>query len=293
MTKTNNPLLSFSAKGSLGKSLTFQKTKAGVYVRRSPTPSDPQTLPQMYARWRYQDCLQLWSELSTAEKALYRPAASRNHRTPMAQFLSDYLGLMPDIAGLWHLDERQGSIAYDSSPNLNHGTVFGALPIEATVDYGRCFDGIDDYIKIPNAPSLYVSPDMTLMCRITRSLDNYRYWVSKRDAFSLGQHTVGRMVWIDSTVALKYSDLNALPKGQTTHAAVVISGTSLTFYANAIPVGVRVCAPLAPSAFNLLLANWWGGGKVKGTLDDVVIYNRALTQAQIAAHVPRHFPLTS
>ncbi len=76
------------------------------------------------------------------------------------------LGLMPaasvgaspgSIVGLWHLDEGTGSIASDSSGNANDGTLSGGK-------FGNAlrFDGVDDYVNVPNPSSLHITDKLTV-----------------------------------------------------------------------------------------------------------------------------------
>ncbi|MDI6789034.1 MAG: hypothetical protein QME51_11740, partial [Planctomycetota bacterium] len=54
------------------------------------------------------------------------------------------------LIGWWRLNEKAGSVAQDSSGNGNHGTVYGARWSSRYLS----FDGVDDYVVIPNNPSL-------------------------------------------------------------------------------------------------------------------------------------------
>jgi hypothetical protein len=58
--------------------------------------------------------------------------------------------------GLWHLDDDAGTTPIDNSGNGNHGSFSGA-PIWSTSSqfgYALTFDGTDDYVSIPDAPSV-------------------------------------------------------------------------------------------------------------------------------------------
>lgn len=71
-----------------------------------------------------------------------------------------------NTVGLWHFDEGTGSIAYDSSLNANHGTIYGATwtgtpPTWVEGKYGKAlsFDGMDDYIGIPGTDFSFMTED--------------------------------------------------------------------------------------------------------------------------------------
>ncbi|MEM2144901.1 MAG: DUF2341 domain-containing protein, partial [Candidatus Jordarchaeaceae archaeon] len=68
--------------------------------------------------------------------------------------------------GVWHLSETiggSGSIK-DSTSNNNHGTTYGNPNLGAIglVDSAIDFDGIDDYISIPNSASLQFTNSLTI-----------------------------------------------------------------------------------------------------------------------------------
>lgn len=58
------------------------------------------------------------------------------------------------VAGIWHFDEGEGDIAYDSSGWANHGSVSGAGWTTGKENNALNFDGIDDYVSVPASSNL-------------------------------------------------------------------------------------------------------------------------------------------
>jgi len=72
-----------------------------------------------------------------------------------------------NFKGVWHLNENPAETIRDSTINDNNGASHDSMTILNTVEgkVGKCidFDGIDDYISIPNSVSLCPS-EVTLVC---------------------------------------------------------------------------------------------------------------------------------
>ena len=69
-----------------------------------------------------------------------------------------------DLVGYWKFDEGNGSVAGDSSGLGNDGTIYGASWVSSSPDGSTAlsFDGIDDYVKVPDDFSLDLTGDMTI-----------------------------------------------------------------------------------------------------------------------------------
>jgi hypothetical protein len=112
-------------------------------------------------------------------------------------------------------------------------------------------------------------------------------------AYSLygGSENGGPGTWVrHSWMTTSSRSTRALPVGQWTHIAATYDGTTLTFYRN----GKRVAYRSAPAPINstggLLRIGGndiWDDEDFHGAIDDVRIYDRALTGSQITADMSR------
>ena len=67
------------------------------------------------------------------------------------------------IVGLWHLDEGIGTTAYDSSGYGNDGTIQGNPAwVSGRIGKALKFDGIDDYVEVPDSASLDITDKITV-----------------------------------------------------------------------------------------------------------------------------------
>ena len=80
-----------------------------------------------------------------------------------------------DAVLILHFDEGSGTIAKDESGHGNDGTIYGATWTTGVSGKALEFDGVDDYVEIPDNPSLDLDHDFTIMAWAnldTGSLEN-------------------------------------------------------------------------------------------------------------------------
>jgi hypothetical protein len=209
---------------------------------------------------------------------------------------------LPGIVAYWKFDEDSGTIAYDSV-GANHGTVYGAIWVDGKIGGALNFDGTDDYVSVEDSVSLKPAEEITVESwvmpdSISANYGNYivsKYavdWVGGyvqyitlqgRAAFSMktttGTNSVvsniilspGNWYYIVSTydgAAIKIY-INGKLEGQINH-----SGT-FVHTANKLTIGIRNFNP----------SNW--PCYFDGTIDEVAIYNRALSPEDIQQRYQR------
>ncbi|MHC4500253.1 MAG: LamG domain-containing protein [Planctomycetota bacterium] len=65
------------------------------------------------------------------------------------------------LVAWWKFDERDGTIAYDSAGN-NHGTTHGAAWANGRIGGALDFDGGNDYVSVPHDAGLNITGDITI-----------------------------------------------------------------------------------------------------------------------------------
>lgn len=100
----------------------------------------------------------------------------------IARYDNDFPPLGPDARfkddehtlALYHFDEGTGDVVRDSSGNGHDGTIHGATwlradgtPVEPLVDHALRFDGVDDYVEIPDLE--LVDGPVTIEARVRRT----------------------------------------------------------------------------------------------------------------------------
>ncbi|MCJ7571689.1 MAG: LamG domain-containing protein, partial [Candidatus Thermoplasmatota archaeon] len=91
--------------------------------------------------------------------------------------------LTTGLVGYWSFDEGSGSIAHDDTGNGNDGTIYGASWTNSSVLNGALdFDGLDDYVVIPDDETLDITGDLTISLWVNlREIENeFQIIFSKR-----------------------------------------------------------------------------------------------------------------
>ncbi|MGB7768100.1 MAG: LamG-like jellyroll fold domain-containing protein [Verrucomicrobiia bacterium] len=212
----------------------------------------------------------------------------------------------PGLVAAYSFDEGAGTTATDASGNTNNGTIGSA----AWTHYGRyggalMFDGTTAFVTVTDAASLHLTSGMTLEAwvnPVTVSTDpggdfsdiiykgqgenkngtfndNYYLEESSPDNYSPdGGGTFG-------TLNIGTYGTIGLPANQWSHVAVTYNGTLLELYVNGVPVSsLAQTGNIASSTGALTIGgDSYYGQYFWGIIDEVRVYNLALTQAQIQA----------
>ncbi len=196
----------------------------------------------------------------------------------------------------WKFDEGSGTSAIDSSGNGYTGTLINDpqyVPLACLENpYGLHFDGANDYVDLPDSVSNVSSFTFAAWVywegggRWQRIFD---FGQSTSDYFMLSLTSwddTMRFVIKDNGGAEQMIDAPMLPIRQWAHVAVTLQGNTGKIYINGIEQAVSNA--ITYQIANVIGSNTWLGRSqyiadpyFQGTLDDVFIYNRALSAEEI------------
>ncbi|MBS3094588.1 cellulase family glycosylhydrolase [Candidatus Pacearchaeota archaeon] len=198
-----------------------------------------------------------------------------------------------DLISHWKLDETSGTTADDFIGN-NDGTLMNnPTPLWTTGKFGNAlsFDGVDDYVELGNSASLKpslltVSAWVYLDSTVTDSYpkiidgnnDNYGYQLFYNAiggagfTFSTGTGLIGKGI-----------PSNITTQNQWVHVVGVHDASSNKIYVNGVLIGTIPASEIDYSAITTMrLGNRGNDARHwKGMIDDVRIYNYALTATEI------------
>ena len=202
------------------------------------------------------------------------------------------------LAGYWNFDQGSGATAYDSSGNNNHGTIYGTswFWTNGKVNGALYFDGSDDYVDCGNRETLDPTQEATIEA-----------WVN----FDILPSDVGHIMEIASRSGGGTDlDLQAEPDNRIKFfigpgspnvvvsntvveidkwyhvAATYQAGSNMKIYVNGAlekTTTISITRNSNSNNFSIGQSLIWSGRFFEGKIDEVKIYNRALSEEEIEA----------
>ncbi|MBN1529109.1 MAG: PQQ-dependent sugar dehydrogenase, partial [Thermoleophilaceae bacterium] len=234
-----------------------------------------------------------WSDGGASAHSIVAPS-STTPATYRATYSEVACTTPANLAGAWGFDETTGPTTADASGNNNTGTISGATRTTSG-RYGSAltFDGVNDIVNVADSASLDLTNRATLEA-----------WVNPNALGSawrtaLLKEQPGQLVYalyanndfsrpsghLFTTSDLATTGTAPLALNTWTHLAMTWDGTTQRLFLNGVQVSSQaVSGTLVNSAGALR----FGGNNVwtewfSGALDEIRIYNRALTQAEVQA----------
>ncbi len=196
----------------------------------------------------------------------------------------------PNLVGWWKFNEGSGIDVNDSAgsnhgvlvyePNWTTGQIGGALQ----------FDGVDDYVEIPNSSSLQLTNAITVaVWAKVNEFDVWRAMVSKGQS---GSHEYWLGYNYDNKLDFKFNGQSGININANTvitdsdwhHLVGVYDGNDIYVFVD----GILDSTPMSyvdindnTGSLNIAYTPYWGYGWLDGFLDEVSIYNRSLTEDEI------------
>jgi hypothetical protein len=228
------------------------------------------------------------------------------------------------LVGYWDMEEGgSGTKVYDRSGNGNDGDfgpymatstnpwAGGIIPLSGGKTGGGAlqFDGVDDYVEVPDSVSLdglgsltieaWIKPEVAQQGGIVTkgTYDGARYWVYQLETasdatlyFSINDVNYNRfeLRTVDTVPLDSWSYVAAVWDGATGDAKIYINGVEVAATASAI---ISMADNTYPAYIGKQSNVTYGDKFFNGVIDEVRIYNRALSAAEIRYHYNRGGPV--
>ena len=206
------------------------------------------------------------------------------------------------LAAQWQFNETSGTSAADSSGNGNNGTLHGVTWVKGKMGNAAKFDGSKSYIEVADSKSLDLPTSFTITAWINLAeVGNGRQvLLQKKAAGKNGVYTNYTLYaqWTQDALALVIGDgtrrvgyLSTKGLGTANkwhHIAVAFGGGKVRFYIDGAPAGEEA-ATIKPYTNNasLIIGRYTNADNtpkffLHGAVDDLRIYNKALSETEIA-----------
>jgi hypothetical protein len=196
----------------------------------------------------------------------------------------------------WKLDEASGTTAVDSEGGHDGTLINGPVWTLGQIDGALGFDGNNDHVVVADAPSLDISNKITLSAWVKPGKTDTQYVIRKaqysstdgyelslsstgKSFFRLNQASSGDTYRIDSTSLYPNDGVSWM------HIAGTYDGAVLRLYINGVEeASLNAIVGIGTNATDLSIgAQADGSGVIEGAIDDVKLFQDALTAEEVAA----------
>lgn len=272
------------------QSVVITCSTTGVTLRVTTDGSAPSEMSPIYG-----------APLTLTTSATVRARAYRTGLAPSEETTASFTLFTLGAVAHWRLDERFGSVAYDHSGSGRTGTVVGATRVAGARDRALSFDGADDYVHAGpwsvagtsltlcawvRLASPFQDNDARLISKAVGSAEQDHYWMLSLTTVSSQPRLRFRLKTGGSTTTLIASSGN-LALDTWYHAAAAYDGSAMRLYLDGVEVGS--VAKSGSLSTDDAVAIFLGANPpntyapLRGALDDVRIYNIALSASEVQA----------
>jgi len=209
----------------------------------------------------------------------------------------------PSLMGYWSFNEGSGTVAADTSGHGNNGQLMnGPVWVPGRIAGALKFDGADDYVLVPhNAALLPTGNEVTVSVWINAQRHTGPNNATWQGILSKGDNPRLYSLYTEASGVLHFSTgpstgfVGTLSTGQVplkewVHIVAMVSGGQHVYYINGQPAGTSGSGATLPansnSPFNIGRSPDETDREFLGMIDDVRLYNRALTAAEIKKLIP-------
>ncbi len=216
-------------------------------------------------------------------------------------------------AAYWKFDEGSGTVINGLSGNnnpgvyygesFNDGTITGATQVSGKYGSALRLDGIDDYVEVPNSASLNPTDAITIEAWIRQNQQGDELimkfgtdWATNSYGYSLITSNDGSVSFWIGVGTYPFPMLSTGPNNFTLnnwhHLAATYDRNKMKIYVDGVlKAETPETRAIVPTSGTLFISTPWAQ-YYNGTIDEVRIYNRALTGEEIQEDMNSAYPIS-
>jgi hypothetical protein len=200
------------------------------------------------------------------------------------------------LVGYWNFDQGSGTTAYDSSGNNNHGTIYGASWTSGKVNDALFFDGVNNYVDCGNGETLDPTREATIEAWVNFDIlpsdAGHIMEIASRSGggtdLDLQAETDNRIKFFVGPGTPNVAVSNTVVEIDKWYhvAATYQAGNNIKIYINGAleeTTSISITRNSNSNNFSIGQSLYWPGRFFEGKIDEVKIYNRALSEEEIEA----------
>ena len=309
MPKISGPLMSQTAHGSLAKQVIYSKKNTGQQVRDFHYPKKNPSLKQYTQRHIIGLLTAQWQTMTEMQKAIWEGLA-KAQKSAMSGFnffiktaendLYSYHGLV----GYWSANEKDGAILYDYSGNNNHATLGPTYPTTCPEridsfrqNYGKAlfYSGPVKYGLVPHSATLDILDEISIEFYCNDYWSFIHRYICAKNLSSEVDVDYGVFSNIETVLYLKFAETEwrtDIFAGYIDWPHIVLVAKSNEYrkaYLNGKLVKtIMSCPVFSNHSYDLVIGARRSAtgftGQLRGDLDELRIYKRALGETEIQKH---------
>ena len=193
-----------------------------------------------------------------------------------------------NLVSYWSFNENAGTVASDSSGNGNNANLMnGPVWITGKIGNALKFDGTNDYAVKTSANGIPVTSPFSVVAWVNAKSFSNPKWsdiIRKEGSWAIQGNPTSKL---NLEITGKQDTVSnvVVPINTWTHIAVTFEGTTVKFYKNGVLSDTKIQTNMPNAGLNTIYiggyTSW--GTYLNGALDNVKIYNRALTAQEVAS----------
>lgn len=202
-----------------------------------------------------------------------------------------------ELVGQWLFDEGSGDVARDTSENGNDGQVNNADWVAGQFGGALEFAGAASNVEVPHSPELSVQ-EFTLMAwvNVPDFTGGWQTLMTQNTAgptrnYGLFINDGSGLIHYSFTSANGWNSFNAgtnVVNGEWRHIAATYDFETFTCYVDG-EIDGETARDLEPDTAEspITIGSWEGGGWIQGAIDEVALFNHALSQEEVQGFMER------